>query len=147
MSLHATSLACVVLLDFLMLFILFGVKIKESFSIICHLCDLCVGRRLVENQRLGPFPAHTVIVCRSPSAAHHVAIKGLYVSSFLSSSRRCFPFSANVKSISHAIRVQRRTHVSSFFIEEKKKKQTSSFFSSFFFPCHTFHAAPVRRNK
>lgn len=48
-SLHATSLACVVLLDFLMLFILFGVKIKESFSIIWHLCDPCVGRRLVEN--------------------------------------------------------------------------------------------------
>lgn len=33
-GLHTTSLACVVLLDYLMLFILLGVKIKESFSII-----------------------------------------------------------------------------------------------------------------
>lgn len=32
---------------------------------------------------------------------------------------RCFPFSANVKPID-AIRVQRRTHVSSFFNEEKR---------------------------
>lgn len=103
MSFHATSLTCVVLLDFLMLFILFGVKIKESFSIICHLCDLCLVTRLVENEHLGPFPAHAV--CRSSSAARHVTIKG-NVSFFFSSSRRCFPFSANVKSISHAIRVK-----------------------------------------
>lgn len=41
-----------------------------------------------------------------------------------SSSRRCLIFSANVKLISHAIRVERRTHVRSFFIEEKKKKET-----------------------
>lgn len=129
-SLHATSLACVVLLDFLMLFILFGVKINESFSIICHLCGLCVGWRLVENERLGLiFPAYTVsspaeTISNTPRCYHR-----LLCFPFPSSSRRCFPFSANVKSISHAIRVQRRTHFSSF-LYWRKEKQTS-FFSFF----------------
>lgn len=121
MSFHATSLTCVVLLDFLMLFILFGVKIKESFSIICHLCDLCVVTRLVENERLDPFP-----VCRSSSAAHHVTIKG-HVSFFFSSPRRWFFFLSECK-INQSCNKGKGHTLAVFFFYWRKKK------SAFFFP-------------
>lgn len=55
---------------------------------------------------------------------------------------RCFPFSANVKPID-AIRVQRRTHVSSFFNEEKRN---GIFFLSHI-PCCSSSKKQIKRIK
>lgn len=127
MSLHATSLCFLffVLLDFLMLFIFVRCKEKKSplvlFDTPPSLCGEKVGGKMSVSALF--YSAHTCSLQAAPqrgAAASHVAITG-YVSNFcFLLARRCFIFSANVKSISHAIRVERRTH--GFFIEEQRNK-------------------------